>query len=322
MKLIHSNVGGFQSQNDYQREYLDIQDEYIYRQLMNEGPPANGVASCGHSPASWRCLTCHAQPTFCTSCCRDTHGAHPLHRVGFWQGQHFRPAWLRQVGIQIHCGHSGSPCPVLGRYADCSDAGDVEEDAGISSLNPDYPAPAPIRVSEPSLHFTDNVDDDDDEIPYMVEEPDSDLEDEDADLCDNRDIDRLAPAIADLPWFGESPRQPPPSQPASHGFRNDRMVVVVDIEGIHELPFTFCVCPNAPTDDIQLLDLGYYPASSTRPKTVFTKRLLDNFLLANQECKTSPRNYYNKLRRTTNPSLPHMVPVRIMSSSLKSRPFP
>ena len=111
---------------------------------------------------------------------------------------------------------------------------------------------------------------------------------------------------------GEAPRQQTRRrhEPA---YRNDRMIVVVDIEGVHELPFTFCACPNAPRDDIQLLELGYYPATSTLPKTVFTPRLLDDFLLSNKECKTAARNYYNKLRRTTNAAFPHMVPVSKIS---------
>ncbi|PIL25832.1 hypothetical protein GSI_11585 [Ganoderma sinense ZZ0214-1] len=79
---------------------------------------------------------------------------------------------------------------------------------------------------------------------------------------------------------------------------------------IHELPFTFCICPNADREDLQLLDLGYYPASKSRPKTVFTTRVLDDFLLANKECKTPARNYYNKLRRMSNSAFPHMVPDR------------
>ncbi|KAI1784147.1 hypothetical protein LXA43DRAFT_1101707 [Ganoderma leucocontextum] len=289
------------AKNDYQREYLEIQDEYIYRQLMNEGPPESGITSCGHQPVSWKCLTCHAEPTFCTLCCRDTHRAHPLHRVEFWEGSYYRPAWLRQVGIQVHCGHGGAPCPQLETYTLPPDL------APLPSVSADVPVPTPINI--PSLaRFRDSVDggDEEEEIPYMVEDPDSDFEDEDGDQYYGNPTDRLMPEVADLPWFGESPRRPPPSDATSDVFRNDRMIVVIDIEGIHELPFTFCVCPNANTDDIQLLDLGYYPASSTCPKTVFTKRVLDDFLLANRECKTSPRNYYNKLRRVTNPSLPHM----------------
>ena len=148
----------------------------------------------------------------------------------------------------------------------------------------------------------------------MVDEPLSELEDEDADFYYGSNADEFLPLSADLPWIGKGPQRPPPSeQPTAEvpiAYGNDRMVVVVDLEGIHELPFTFCCCPNAQWDDIQLLDLGYYPASIHHPRTVFTMRLLDDFLLSNKECKTSARNYYNKLRRTTNPAFPHMVPVR------------
>ena len=116
--------------------------------------------------------------------------------------------------------------------------------------------------------------------------------------------------------------RPPPSEQAdanpSATYGNDRMVVVIDIEGVHELPFTFCTCPNAAREDVQLLDLGYYPASTHHPKTVFTLRVLDDFLLSNKECKTSARNYYNKLRRSSNPAFPHMVPVSLPLESLST----
>ncbi|PIL25434.1 hypothetical protein GSI_13324 [Ganoderma sinense ZZ0214-1] len=158
------------------------------------------------------------------------------------------------------------------------------------------------------MDTVDGEEEPDEEIPYLVEDPDSDFEDEDGDIFYRAHPDRLVPQVADLPWFGEGPRRSPSSHGTLETFRNDQMVVVVDIEGIHELLFTFCLCRNAPTEDLQLLDLGYYPASSIRPCTVFMRRLLDDFLLANRECKTSPQNYYNKLRRITNPAFPHMVP--------------
>ncbi|RPD55728.1 hypothetical protein L227DRAFT_509623, partial [Lentinus tigrinus ALCF2SS1-6] len=160
---------------------------------MGEGLP-EGRASCGHD-AAWRCLDCSGSPSFCMRCCAETHRNSPLHRVQFWNGQYFQQAWLRQVGVQVHCGHEGSRCPEL-----------------------------------------------------------------------------------------------PPTMPT---YGNDRMLVVVDITGIHELPFTFCRCRSAAPEDLQLLALGYYPASQTRPRTVFTLRVLDAFLLANRETNASPRSFYN-----------------------------
>ena len=268
------------------------------------------MASCGH-PALWRCLSCNARPTFCTNCCRETHHAHPLHRVEFWGGTFYRSAWLRQVGVQVHCGHNGSPCPALDTYDPVppplsSDATTADE-SSVPSLGPLKLPPSPLSFPELSSES------DDENNPFVDGDPISDMEDEDADFYYASNADTFLPTAADLPWVGEGPKRPAPSEhttdATSATYGNDRMIVVVDLEGIHELPFTFCACPNAQRDDIQLLDLGYYPASTHKPKTVFTARVLDDFLLSNKECKTSARNYFNKLRRSTNPAFPHMVPV-------------
>lgn len=94
-----------------------------------------------------------------------------------------------------------------------------------------------------------------------------------------------------------------------HQFGAPHMMVIVDITGVHELPVVFCSCPNADTLDMQLLRMGFYPATARKPKTAFSFRVLDDFLLTNKECKTSAMNYWNKIRRTTNDIFPHMVPV-------------
>ncbi|KAI1789363.1 hypothetical protein LXA43DRAFT_892969, partial [Ganoderma leucocontextum] len=88
------------------------------------------------------------------------------------------------------------------------------------------------------------------------------------------------------------------------------MMVIVDTTGVHEIPVAFCSCPNADLPDVQLLRMGFYPATAQRPKTAFTFRLLDDFLLTNKECKTSAMNYWNKIRCTTNDIFPHTVPDR------------
>lgn len=96
-----------------------------------------------------------------------------------------------------------------------------------------------------------------------------------------------------------------------HQFAASRMMVIVDVSGVHELPVVFCSCPGAETHDVQLLEMGFYPATAKRPKTAFTFRVLDDFLLTNKECKTAAMNYYNKLRRVTNDLFPHTVPVSL-----------
>ncbi|KAG2130934.1 uncharacterized protein EDB93DRAFT_1243196 [Suillus bovinus] len=49
--------------------------------------------------------------------------------------------------------------------------------------------------------------------------------------------------------------------------------------------------------DIQMFQHGFFPASFNKPKTAFTFRVLNNFLLDNLECCTSTMNYYSKLQR-------------------------
>lgn len=151
---------------------------------------------------------------------------------------------------------------------------------------------------------------------------DDDLPEE---LLDEDEFDEEAPKEdptlgnedpADMPRIGEElPHPPDPARPTRHPrsqrFGAARSMVIVDTSGVHEIPVAFCSCPDAPSPDLQLLQMGLYPATSRRPETAFTFRVLDHFLLTNKVCKTPAMTYYMQLRRTTNPLFPHMVPVRV-----------
>lgn len=86
-------------------------------------------------------------------------------------------------------------------------------------------------------------------------------------------------------------------------------MVVVHTNGIHYLPVRFCRCPNAATEDIQLIQMRYYPSTYKQVRTVFTFQLLDDYLLENLECQTSTYHYFQKLRRMTNKAVPQSIPV-------------
>ena len=92
-------------------------------------------------------------------------------------------------------------------------------------------------------------------------------------------------------------------------YDNCRMLRIVHTNGVHELSVTFCRCPNAQREDIQLLKLGYFPASRLRPSTAFTFECLDDFLLSNKSMKSSPLSYHTKLCRATDGAFHHSVPV-------------
>jgi CxC2 like cysteine cluster associated with KDZ transposases len=93
-------------------------------------------------------------------------------------------------------------------------------------------------------------------------------------------------------------------------FERDVMVVV-DCGVVHQRRIQWCHCSDAPERHIQLLQHGLYPASLHRPKTAFTFQVLQYFWIDAVECKTSAMNFFSKLRRLTNYSMPHRVPVSI-----------
>ncbi|KAG1881030.1 uncharacterized protein F5891DRAFT_973461, partial [Suillus fuscotomentosus] len=121
------------------------------------------------------------------------------------------------------------------------------------------------------------------------------------------------PALGDIHEWEDTDR--PIYQPAEDfptilepSFLNHKQcITVVDKSGVHSIMIRFCQCPNACTPDKQLFEMAMFPASFTRPKTVFTFPVLDGFALDNLECGTSAMNYYNKL---TSSIFPHLVPVR------------
>ncbi|KAG2070487.1 hypothetical protein BDR04DRAFT_1128462 [Suillus decipiens] len=85
-------------------------------------------------------------------------------------------------------------------------------------------------------------------------------------------------------------------------------MVIIDKSRVHCLKVRCCHCPNALSSDIQLFRHGFFPASFNRPKTAFTFRVLDDFLLDNLECGTLVMNYYGKLQRMTSSMFPYLVP--------------
>ena len=79
--------------------------------LKNEALSHDKCMSCHTRRSIWRCLDCIRGNSYCTHCFRDRHVLLPFHRVEHWTGTHFTPAWLFQVGVEIHLGHNGLPCP-------------------------------------------------------------------------------------------------------------------------------------------------------------------------------------------------------------------
>jgi hypothetical protein len=108
-------------------------------------------------------------------------------------------------------------------------------------------------------------------------------------------------AAADL-GFGSS-------KPGSQDKEGNPIMTIVDRSGIHEIGIGWCRCPEAPEHDMQLMMAGLFPATFHNPKTAFTFRVLEEFHLDNLECKTTPSQFFSRLRRLTNDEFTNTVPV-------------
>jgi hypothetical protein len=118
-------------------------------------------------------------------------------------------------------------------------------------------------------------------------------------------------AAADL-GFGSS-------KPGRHDREGKPIITVVDRSGVHEIGVSWCRCPQAPENDMQLMMAGLFPATFRNPKTAFTFRVLEDFQLDNLECKTTPSQFFSRLKRLTNDEFPNTVPVGGFSVSADGR---
>jgi len=89
-----------------------------------------------------------------------------------------------------------------------------------------------------------------------------------------------------------------------------RYLVIVDSSGIHRLSVLYCGCTGSGPEDEQLFGAQLFPATFASVATVFSFQVLKDFRADNLECKTTPYQFYQKLRRVTNASFPKAVPNR------------
>jgi hypothetical protein len=106
------------------------------------------------------------------------------------------------------------------------------------------------------------------------------------------------------------------SNPGRNDQEGNPIITVIDRSGVHEIGINWCCCPEAPKRDMQLMMAGLFPATFRNPRTAFTFRVLEEFHLDNLECKTTPSQFFSRLRRLTNDEFPDTVPVSTVNISL------
>ncbi|KAF8131910.1 hypothetical protein EV363DRAFT_1479709 [Boletus edulis] len=75
------------------------------------------------------------------------------------------------------------------------------------------------------------------------------------------------------------------------------LFIVIDTTGIHPVALDFCNCESATSHFQQLLRMAWFPATSSRPQSAATFRVLKQFQLLSLESKISSHEYYNSLVR-------------------------
>jgi hypothetical protein len=195
--------------------------------------------------------------------------------------------------VRLCVGHMGENCPSQEVLLEACCALEAEKDKAddLATLKNSYvPIPRP-ETADPDPHFDDPdpyFDNDDDQV-VSNDDPD-DPEWQDVPPSQTDPLRTLSPAVDDL-GIGH--------------------LLLVDASGLISLPTIWCGCTGVERKpDEDLLDLQMFPISYIKFKTVFTFRCLDDYRLSNLECKTSAYQYYQKLRRLTNPAFPQSVPNR------------
>ncbi|KAG1730911.1 hypothetical protein EDB19DRAFT_1831884 [Suillus lakei] len=113
------------------KQWKVMMGDYLEILLEREGPPPDRVCCVCDGDGAQKCHDCLAEPMFCTRCCRTQHARLPFHQISQWNGDFFKRTMLMKVGVEIHIGHGGRPCP--DHYWDWEDTDDGGPSAASST---------------------------------------------------------------------------------------------------------------------------------------------------------------------------------------------
>ena len=306
------------------------------------------AGSAAGSAATWRCKDCTTPSLMCRCCMRQSHRDNPLHRVEKWTGKFFRAAELWEVGAYMLIPHHSGEgiCPTLQwnqitlerfqTYRDSQEQLQCERQAcgldGVPGLQTD------TASMEPNLGEAERPDDDttyeadvaaDAQLGRRLDrmfakgemgeaaEDVSEDGDEEEELNNNLvhppnympmviqpEAKQNNSATGDSWTAGEDGTGMPPR---SDALRNP-YVRVVHPNGVHHIALVYCTCRGHESAHSDLMAQRLIPTSFTRYRTLFTHAVLDDFRMANLECKASAYQYFQKLCRHTSPMAPDTVP--------------
>jgi KDZ transposase family protein len=296
---IKSNKLHLQTQKDYIEQYVDRMEELLEALVSRESMP-EGAGICRHCNkevfAIWRCKDCLLSTPMCRLCMRQTHKENPFHRIQQWTGQYFRPAELWEVGSYLLVRHyTGEDlCPTLRQCCDHLENSEITKDnleqvQLRQSMLQQNPVPVRMPGPDPEQYFEEGDIDNGDHS--MGEE----------DLNDENDIEEEVESINPyLSTEGAGAGSTSAFSPDSLG----SYIRVVHSNGVHYIAMIGCQCRGEDSLPLDLIAAQLLPASFKRIKTLFTTQVLDTFRLCNLELKASAYQFYQLIRRLTNPMAP------------------
>ncbi|KAK7045182.1 CxC2 domain-containing protein [Favolaschia claudopus] len=109
----------YQSTKDPMSLWRPLMGEFLTELLRHEGLGDDTTdPCCAHCSARFsaqvslfKCYEC-GQFLQCLDCCLENHKRTPLHVIQQWNGDHWIPRTLAQLGLVYQLGHGGFPCPL------------------------------------------------------------------------------------------------------------------------------------------------------------------------------------------------------------------
>jgi len=307
----------------YMKEFVARVGGILQAVQAREGlPDSTQCAECNQCIAHWRCEDCIERKLLCRVCMRHSHFSAPFHRIKCWTGTHFRKAALWEVGVYLMLPHQhGGICDNLFWQKQMLEKFQAKKD-GFTPHSPDDPSdihytedpdPEPnpeleAAQEESEMRFLDQL--------FAGQNPDDVTEEEDSDLIDTeadvRDTDAGIAGFTDY-MNDRLSRDPHPnvkdSMPDAPNCDalNNQYIRVVHTNGIHHISLVSCLCQGDETITTDLIYAGWMPTSFVRVRTIFTCAVLDHFRCCNLEMRSSAYQFFQLMRRVTNPLAPAKV---------------
>ncbi|KAI6024926.1 hypothetical protein BKA83DRAFT_4124738 [Pisolithus microcarpus] len=142
------------SQNDFIREWLPWRAEYLNIILEGEQLAKGGICEqCCEAEGSVQCMSCTGVHAWCGPCTVKAHRNLPFHKVQRWNGTHYQPTSLMELGFLWHIGHGGDPCPRNWSDPDPDEVGYMTGEEPPNHRQRLFPA----SISKPKTAFTFDV---------------------------------------------------------------------------------------------------------------------------------------------------------------------